>query len=334
MIRHAALLQRFTVAAALAATAGTATAGDAAKQPPIAAATAARLPENGRLIAFATSDEELVIVRLGRNGAVELLRDKSGPVRDVHWLDARTLVVMGVDPDSNAVFRRVVDGAVDLARTVTVKPGDWALKKGQAFPDVPLLTPSIGPDGGLWLEVCVQLDEEALGDACKKAAWLRADASPRKTVFKRPKGLKGFGTATSLKTLPKVAAPAGYQAKVVKLKKGHAKRGVECTGPKGKTVWSGDTFEETGAVFETDKLQWVSATPPLLVAEGMVSTPGGDWRDLRAFEACGAAPIESFAWLGDGIWAKSAGEAPWTFLLDDQPIGVVKADGWPRPAPR
>jgi hypothetical protein len=327
MTSHRGALQALVAVGGLGAAAGVARAADPIKQPKVDAATAARIPEAGRLLSYRADDDELVIVKLGRTGPIEVLRDATLPVQDAHWLDARTLVIMGQPDADSVVIRWVVDGKVDTQRTLTVQNSEWKLKKGQTFEDVQRFNAYLGPKAAIWLWTCVKRDPDAVGDGCKQAAWMRADAASRKTAFKKPKGVKPFGAQPSLKALPKLkAAPAGYKARTVK-PKGETVKGIECTGPRGKTVWSGDTFSDNGGTFQTKKLQWVSTTPPLLAAEGVFSDPGGDKTDLRVFEACSGEPMQDFVWLGDGLWGRLADHERWTFFVDDQAVAIVDA-GW------
>jgi hypothetical protein len=291
------------------------------KQPVIAPATAALIPETGWLVSYRLGDEKYAVARITKTGVKELLRADENGNTQMMWLDAKTLVSVGVDFDHNIEVRWIVDGVVDAKRTIKHKAAVWGLKSEEDF--LSILGASRGADGSLWIERCLQED----GPDCGKSSWTRVDTATPTTVKKRPKKLTAFSESV---VAPKVEAPAGYSAKIVKIKSTVSPKSkvaaVECTGPKGKVTWSQESPPiDPAERYTPKKLRWISATPPLLEVEGIAVNPVGQEDTVPyVFRECAAAPYNSVTWIGDHAWSyDNRDDDTITIMVDDKTYGTL-----------
>lgn len=301
-------------------------------QPAISAAAAAKIPDAGWLVAYESDDDHLVITRLTKTGPKELVRLPHDSSHYTTWIDAKTLVDVNVDYDKNIEVKWIVDGVIDAKRTVKHKATVWALKTAEE--DLRLIGAHVGADGSLWLERCVKVREPD----CKKSGWLRVDTATPKPATSKPAKLTYFGKTP---TAPTIKPPAGYGGKIVKVKSTvDPKRkvtAIECTGPKGKTVWSQESPPiDPAEQFTPKKVRWISATPPLFEVEGLFINPVDQRSTVQyVFRDCAAPPLGSVDWIGDSAWSYTNHDdyGKLNVLVDDMPIAVL-AGHWVHAAPK
>ncbi|MBX3157035.1 MAG: hypothetical protein KF773_13755 [Deltaproteobacteria bacterium] len=286
------------------------------KQPPIAPATAARLPDPGRLASY-KSNTGLVVVRIGKAGVTELFR-KELDGTDM-WLDGKTIAVVDT-MEGDVTVDYIVDGALDPKRRISVKKAAWGLKASEQ----PVMYTPYRVDKEVWVEGC--LVQEGGEELCRKSAWLRADATPPKVQRTKPaKAVRVYDIVTSV--APDIKTPAGFAAKITKVK---GDNGLECTGPKGKVAWQ-VTNEGGAGSFVPKKLHWVHANPPIFGAEGIETNPVG-WESTvtKYYRACAEAQLDEFTWIHDGVWASSNREDDdlITVRVDDTPVAVFEGRGF------
>lgn len=268
---------------------------------PSTSAPADVFPEGGVLVSY-RSLEHLVVARVTKTAVKELLRyEQVVTTADVYWLDAKTLAVLEVDDNNEKLeVRYIVDGVLDPKRTTTFETSAWELKKNEE-PRSALLRRTA--DGAVWIERCLREVDTDNGPTCKLTAWLRADKGPAKATRKKPGKL-----VSREATLPTVKAPAGYAAKIVKIKSelGNGKIGaVECTSPTGKTTWSENSMVDSGEQFAPKKVRWVSAAPAIFAVDGKHTNPvGWAWPDTFYFRACPDRELGELELLGGGVWVE------------------------------
>jgi len=316
-------------------------------QPTIPPDIAARLAEPGRLVAAVSMDgpDGFRISRLTRKGPVEVFREPAARVKALHWLDAKTRVVLD-GPDEQPRVRWFVDGKLDAARTIEVRSADWALPTG-APPELPSPVLGVAPGGGVWLSECLDAaSDDGETRPCKRAAYLRVDARPLTTAKKKPKGLVvaagQIGAPDGAPAFPRLKKPpAGVAVKLQKVtfvdpdEGPTTRKGFTCTAGSQTASWPAPVVSDWRFDVRPDKVVWVSATPALFYVEGKATDPiGRTARERRYFRACEPAAMREVRWLGDGLWAEMKwivkGDdvvgAAWIVHLDAQPIAVVAGE--------
>jgi hypothetical protein len=274
------------------------------------------------LISYKAGDDKYVVARLSSTGVKELMRAPEDASAYRMWLDAKTLVHLNVDFDKNITVTWVVDGAIDAKRTIKHKAAVWGLKPDEEF--ITLVAAYRGADGALWLERCVKQETAD----CEKSVWLRVDTATATAAKKKPAKLTVFGEAV---TAPKVEAPVGYAAKLVKIKSKVSPKqklaAVECTGPKGKSVWSQESPPiDPAEQFTPKKVRWISTTPSLLEVEGLAVNPVGQEATVRwVFRDCAAEPFNSVTWIADRTWSYDTRDDSDKFfvMVDDKPLVTI-----------
>ena len=342
----------------LGALVGSVHAGPVAKvpaQPVIDPAVAARIPEAGWLVAGATMERDGVfaIARITRTGLVELTRETGTFVTALHWVDRTTLLVVDGD-DARARLRWFVEGKLDASRTVEVTAADWPAPAGTRV-DLTDVMVATTPGGGLWLHECVQ--RAADGERCKRTAYLRVDARPFTATTRKPKQLRDVehqimaARGPGDTALPRLGrAPSGYKVALKKITFTDddlgtmTVKGFECTGAGTSTRWPLPDVSDVQFELRPDKVQWLTATPPLFFVEGKQTNPIGDTSRSRAyFRACDRAALDDFRWYGGGLWAdhhsiddgSDVVDEYWTVHLDQHDLAIVTGStSWFTLAPR
>lgn len=278
------------------------------------------------LISYKAGDDKYVVARLSPTGVKELLRANEDASTYATWIDAKTLVHINVDFDKNVEVVWVVDGVIDAKRTIKHKAAVWGLKGEDDY--LTLVAAYRGADGALWLERCIKQE----GADCDKSVWMRVDQATTSGSKAKPKKLTVFGPAV---LAPKIEAPAGYAAKLVKIKsKVNPKQkiaAIECTGPKGKIVWSQESPPiDPAEQFTPKKVRWISATPPLLEVEGLAVNPVGQEATVQwVFRDCAAEPLNSVTWIADHTWSyDTRDDSDKMFVMtDDKLVATVTGHG-------
>ncbi len=291
----------------------------APKQPAIAPATAALIPDAGWLVSYLADDDKLVVTRITKTGPKELLRTPHDYAQRT-WIDSKTLLVVDVDSDKNVKVQWIVDGVVDAKRTINHKAAVWALKN--ADDNVSVIGTYRTADGGIWLQRCIK--QETL--ECDKSTWLRIDGKDTKLSKSKPKKLTVFGDVV---TASKVEPPAGYSGKLIKIKSTVSPKrkvaAIECTGPKGKLVWSQESPPiDPAESFTPKKVRWILTTPPLFEVEGLFVNPVAQEETKQyVFRECGADPYDGVSWIADHAWSYVTRDDDNTHVLvDDKPVAV------------
>jgi hypothetical protein len=327
--------------------------------PTISPAAAARLPAGGILVAAQTDHDStggpdaFVISRLTRTGLVEVFREAGSSVSGFAWLDARTLFVFDTG-ETTIKLRTFVDGKLDPSRGREIALADWQLPAGKA---PSLLMPVLGlaKGGAIWFSQCLAHAEDS--DRCLRWTYLRVDQPALTTARKRPAGLvdvrgqlgdAGAGTAP----LPRLGkAPAGVVVALKKVKIADPDRpdatrvkGFTCTTGGATVSWPSPEVSDWTFDIRPDKIQWLTATPPLFFVEGKATNPVGQvTRERRYFRACAPGAFEDFRWLGEGMWAEMQRvwtndhyvDSAWTVYVDADPVAVIIGSAsWFEFAPR
>jgi hypothetical protein len=298
------------------------------KQPAIPAAAAAKIPDAGWLVSYET-DGKLVIARITKTGPKELLSVSRGTSSYTGWLDGKTLLHVNVGHDKTIEVTWIVDGVIDAKRTVKHPASVWGLKDDDS---VDATGAQRTADGEIWIQRCLQQS----GLDCEKSSWLRVDTATTKTAKARP--AKAF-TFDLPRRAPTVKAPAGYTGKIVKVKsKVNPKlevTAIECTGPKGKLVWSEESPPiDPAERFAPKQVRWIHATPALFEVEGEFTDPVSQVATVQyVFRDCGALPYNSVAWIGDSAWSYDTRDGDTLHVMvDDMPVAILP--GYNLRAPR
>jgi hypothetical protein len=302
------------------------------KQPAITPATAALIPDTGRLIAYVSSDQELVITRITKTGPKEVTRLATSYSPSTWWTDAKTLMVVYADDDQTIQTKWFVDGVLDPKRATAHKIAVWG-QKDEAM--IMFWSWKRTADNVAWVEACLKQVDTDNGPKCKQSMWLRTDAAVAKPQKAKPGKLLDF----ALPVPKEIKAPAGHTAKLTKIasqmEPKKKKPAVECTSPAGNGTWSDESpdMEGSGERFVPKKVKWISATPPIYGVEGLHYNPV-DWeeKDTWYFRAC-AKRIDDLGWFGDGWWSETvAQDEKVTLYIADQPVAAFLG-GQIHPAP-
>lgn len=284
-----------------------------------------KLPDPPILLAISVWLSSITIAKLDKTGLHVVHTDDVGNT-SFGWADAHTLVTLATHDDS-AVVTRFVDG--ERAEAITISKHDWDDPSSSQL----LVTKT----HEVWLTACTKRDAD--GNACKRSRYLRVlPTRGNKATSKRPAGADNRRTADAYVNrerwpVPPTTTIANIRLELVTIKAaGRDRKGVTCHSAGGDATYPGDDWDPSSN-FVARTARWVVAVPPIYEVAADVTNPV-DYteRQYFYFRACEDAPLDNFAWLGDGIWAAYAQPAAantadkngvWTIYVADTPVGTL-----------
>jgi hypothetical protein len=276
---------------------------------PVLTPEAAAVIGDGRLLSFHTEDARsepdytLHIVKLSKSGPTVLSSTLISYDGTETWIDARTLAVVSVDTKKKSyTLQYFVDGVVDPTRTLT-RDLAWNLPKGAPVPTTTWGYRST--KGALYLRSCLP----GKGGTECPTVWTRIDGAAPGPV-KAPAGVVPF-SAPHAKD-PVVKAPKDPVVKLTKIASAAQPKkkipAIACTKSGVTVTWSYESMVDSGEVFLPASTRWVMLDPPIYAATGRHSDPAGYASTATYyFRACEPREMDSFVWLGGGLWMEDDG---------------------------